>query len=515
MKAVAVEAMRALDARTIAAGTTGFVLMERAGREAYAALCHILSRPAAGPARPQFTVLAGKGNNGGDAYVVARCLAEAGEAVAVYAVCAPSDLSGEALAHASRLPASVPVTVAAELPACCLTPGHVIVDGLLGTGFAGAPRPPYERWIAQANASGCPIVSLDLPSGLDGDTGQAPGAVIDADWTITIGLPKSGLLTADGLRHCGSLRCVDIGFPADFVAAVPSAGPDAFMMADARALVARRPRDSHKGSFGHVLIIGGSVWYAGAPFLAALGAARSGAGLVTVAIPAGCEPLCAVPASLIVRRVRGDGAGFLGRAAAVDLRSLAEGRHALILGPGMGPAAQGHEVLAEVIHCGLPLVVDADALRHLAACPALTLEAQAAMVLTPHPGEMAALLAGYGGAGLAPGASRVEQALALARTCQAVVVLKGMGTVVAAPDGRAAVNTSGSPALATAGTGDVLAGMVGALLAQGLPAWDAARLAVFVHGLAAELFPAAERALLADDLADLIGSAWREVSPRA
>lgn len=514
MKAVSVEAMRALDARTIAFGTSGFDLMERAGRAAFREMCDLLEARLPRPARRSFTVLAGKGNNGGDAYVVARCLAEAGLPAAVYAIVAPSELTGDALAHATHLPPEVPVQTVEELPAESLVPGHVVIDGLLGTGFKGSLRPPYERWVNQVNAAHCPTVALDIPSGLDGDTGLSAGAAIEADLTVTMALPKAGLLTPSGLRHCGSLRCVDIGIPPALVAEAPASGPEGMLLQDARALVRRRPRDSHKGVFGHVLVVGGSGWYAGAPFLAGLGALRSGAGLVTVAIPTGCEPLCAVPASLIVRRVTGDGAGFLGRASLDDVRNLAEGRQAVVYGPGLGAAPQGIEVLAEILRCGVPLVVDADGLRQLAACPSLTLGARAAMVLTPHPGEMAVLLAGYG-CRLPAGASRVEQAEALSRASHAVVVLKGLGTVVAAPDGRMIINTSGSPALATAGTGDVLAGVIGALLAQRLPPWDAARLGVFVHGLAAELYPGAECSLTADDLADLLGPAWREVSPRA
>lgn len=514
MKAVSVEAMRALDAQTIASGTPGSVLMERAGQAAFQELVDVLGVRLPPSRRRAFTVLAGRGNNGGDAYVVARCLANSGLPVTVYCVCAPAELRGDALAQARRLPAAVPVQVVRELPVECLAPGHVVVDGLLGTGFRGALRPPYERLIRQVNASDCATVALDIPSGLDGDTGAPAGVAVEADLTVTIGLPKAGLLTPSGLRHCGCLRCVDIGFPAALTEALPGIQPEPFMMADAHRLVCRRPRDSHKGVFGHLLIIGGSAAYTGAPFLAGIGGARSGAGLVTVAIPTGCEPLCRVPASLMVRRLAGDGAGFLGRLAASELRALCAGRQAVVFGPGLGPAPQGLEVLAEVTRCELPLVVDADGLRQLAACPSLTLGRRAAMVLTPHPGEMAVLLAGFG-CRLCAGASRVEQAQALSQASRSVVVHKGMGTVVAGPDGRVVICPSGTPALATAGTGDVLAGVIGALLAQGLAAWDAARLGTFIHGLAAELHPAAERSLTADDLAELLGVAWYEVSPRA
>jgi NAD(P)H-hydrate epimerase len=514
MKAVTVEAMRALDAQVIASGTSGYTLMERAGRGAFREMLRVLELRLPEVSRRAFTVLAGKGNNGGDAYVVARCLAEAGYDVRVFAVCAPAELSGDALAHATRLPPGVPVQVVDQLPVESLSPGHVVVDGLLGTGFRGPLRAPYECLLAQVNASGCPVVALDIPSGLDGDSGQAGGVAITADWTLTMGLPKVGLLTASGLCHCGCLRCIDLGVPDRLLAALPAVGPEAFMLPDARALVRRRSRDAHKGTFGHVVVVGGSRLYPGAPFLSAAGAARAGAGVVTVAIPAGCQPFCAVPASLIVRRLADAGQGCFGSASVADLASLARGRNALVFGPGLGDAAEGREVLAQVIGCGLPLVVDAEGLRLLAAHPALALAARAGMVLTPHPGEMKALLSGFG-CPVAPPGGRAEQAQALAAASGAVVVLKGLGTVVAAPDGRVAVNTSGSAALATAGTGDVLAGMVGALLGQGLEGWDAARLGVFVHGLAAETGLGAERALTADDLLERLGTAWSEIHPMA
>jgi NAD(P)H-hydrate epimerase len=514
MKAVTVEAMRALDARAIASGISGYTLMERAGRGAFQEMSSALAWRLPEASRRAYTVLAGRGNNGGDAYVVARCLAEAHQEVTVFAVCAPAELSGDALAHATRLPAQVPVRVTDELPAESLSPGHVVVDGLLGTGFKGVLRPPYERWLRQVNASGCPVVALDLPSGLDGDTGQAASVAIEADWTITMALPKQGLLTAAGLRHCGCLRCVDLGLPESVLAAVPAAGPEAVMLADARALVRRRPRDAHKGVFGHVVVVGGSALYGGAPFLAAGGAARAGAGLVTVAIPVGCRPFFALPASLIVRCLADDGEGCFGQASVAEIAALARGRQAMVFGPGLGDAREGRGVLTQAIRCGLPLVVDADGLRLLAAQPSLTLEARATMVLTPHPGEMEALLNGFG-CPVAPPAGRIEKARALAAASGAVVVLKGMGTVVAEPAGRVAINTSGSAALATAGTGDVLAGIIGALLGQGLAGWDAARLGVFVHGLAAETGQGAERAMIADDLLDRLGAAWSEISPAA
>jgi len=514
VKVVSVASMRALDERTIAAGTTGHVLMERAGRQVFLAL-HEFIATRLGPRHAQrIVVLAGKGNNGGDAYVVARLLAEASRtAVTVCAVCPVGELKGDARRHAEALPASVPVVVCDELPAAARSPGTVLVDGLLGTGFSGPLRAPYDRWIRSVNDSGLPVVAIDIPSGLNGETGETQPEAVVADLTVTLAQPKAGLITENGLAHCGVMRCADIGIPPAFVERTAGCG-EALFAADAAALLRRRPHASHKGTFGTVLVAGGSSLYVGAPFLAGAAALRSGAGLVTVAVPARARQAAQPPlAALIVRAMPDADTGLFGVACAESLRVLLGDARAAVFGPGIGSCPEGETVLRMLLTSDRPLVLDADGLRLLARHPDCA-PATAPLVLTPHPGEMRALLTGFGLERLLA-ARRTEQAMALAQRTRAFVVLKGLGTVIAAPDGRVAVNTSGTSGLATAGSGDVLAGLLGGLLAQGMAPWEALCLGVFVHGLAAELAPTGNRALVADDLLPLIGHAFRELSPFA
>lgn len=510
MKTVSVDTMRALDAATIAGGVSGDELMARAGRAAAEVIRRELARGIWGRVE-RLVVLAGKGNNGGDGYVVARDFAELGPCPAVvFATCPVEALQGAARAHACVLPTSVPVQVGGEVE---LRPGDLVVDALLGTGTKGAPRAPYDQWIRAIHASGCPVVALDIPSGLDGDTGAAPGAVVEADMTITMALPKTGMLTEAGRPFCGRLRCVDIGFADRLVEQAEGTG-EALFASDLRHLLPRRPTVAHKGTCGSVLVLGGSVLYGGAPLLAGQAAMRAGAGLVTVARPAGAARFPSTSLSLIVRDLPDGGTGFLGPEALRFVAEQAPRNQAIVFGPGIGSHPAMDEVLAAVLAAPPPVVLDADGLRLLAAHPGLAGTVTGALVLTPHPGEMRVLLQGFG-LGKLVAASRPEQALALAAQSGAVVVLKGLGTVIATPAGRYWVNTSGSPALATAGTGDVLAGMVGGWLAQGLEPADAACLGVFVHGLAGELWSQAVRSLTADDMLHLIGPALREVNPLA
>jgi NAD(P)H-hydrate epimerase len=505
--------MKARDSEAIRLGTPGFTLMERAGEGLFREMIDVLETRVQPRHRAAFAVVAGKGNNGGDGYVVARCLAERTPCpVTLYSVCPVSELSGEARAHAERLPDSVRVVVCGELPAQALASGTVIVDALLGTGISGPLRPPYDRLIAQINASGCPVVAVDIPSGLNGDDGSVATDAVIADLTVTMAFPKTGLFAGRGPDCCGLLRCVDIGFPAGLDADQPGAG-DAIFAEDIVPLLGRRPHGSHKNMFGHVLVLGGSKLYGGAPVLAGEAALRVGCGLVTIAVPDRTVMACAVPGALIVRRLPDDGTGFLGAPAEESVGELADGAQAVIFGPGLGPAPQGAAVLKQLLAGPAPLVVDADGLRVLASEPGLLpASGTGQVVLTPHPGEMRRLMAAFELDGTTPDA-RTSQACALADKTGAYVILKGARTVVAAPDGRYAVNTSGSVALATAGTGDVLSGILGGLLATGMAPWDAVRLGVFLHGRCVEVSPLNGRSLIADDVVSGLQRAISNLTP--
>ncbi|MFW5894022.1 MAG: NAD(P)H-hydrate dehydratase, partial [Verrucomicrobiota bacterium] len=389
-----------------------------------------------------------------------------------------------------------------------------LVDCLLGTGIRGRLRSPFDTLIPAVNRSGCQVVAIDLPSGLDADTGACDPEAIIADLTITLALPKTGLLTTGGLEYCGLLRCVDIGIPPQFAAEAEDTGEAVFRQ-DVTPLLPRRPRGGHKRTFGDLLVVGGSVPYAGAPMLAGAGALRQGTGLVQVAMPAAAATIAPRRfASLIVHPVGPASGRYFTAACVEDVVRLTQRAAALVFGCGVGKPREAAPILRALLQTRIPLLIDADGLRALAHLGADCAKRAAANILTPHPGEMRALLEGFEMTELLS-ASREEQAMQLARRIGAIVVLKGAGTVIASPTAGACVNSSGTTALATAGTGDVLAGVIGGLLAQGMNSWDACRCGTFVHGLAGEISPFGQRGMTADDLLDLIPYAIRLCSPFA
>ncbi len=514
MKSVDSETMRELDRKAIDGGIPGLVLMERAG-EGLALECALFADALPKRHARRFVILAGKGNNGGDAFVAARLLAKTRPALALKLHC-PFDqasLSPDAAAMFAQLPPEIAKTLSKDLSASDLKEGDVIVDGLLGTGVSGAPKEPFQRWIDLANASKLPIIAIDVPSGLDADSGLQRGRAIRAALTVTMALPKSGFLRADGPALCGRVRVVDIGFPEELMAAAPSKA-ECFTRQDARRLLGVEPFDSFKNKRGHLLLVGGSRLYPGAPALSARAALKGGAGLVSLLIPENATPHGAIPNAVILRRAPDDGGGVFSTAALPVLEELLERASALAIGPGLSTEPACVAVLERVLASPLPCVVDADALNLLAANPWLLkgVPEKARRVFTPHPGEMRRLLPAFG---IDESAKAEDAAAALARRARATISLKGCRSVVATPDGRMSFNLSGCPALASAGSGDVLTGLLGAFLANGLEPFDAARLAAFVHGLAGELArpPCASRGLLADEVPDFIAAALMEISP--
>ena len=465
MKAITTAQMRALDERTIAAGTPASELMERAG----AAVAQRALKMLRAANSPSVLLLAGKGNNGGDAVVAARHL----EAVGCRAtVVAPVEATATLLRDTK--------------------PG-LIVDGLLGTGLTGGVREPFTAAIRFINESRLPVLAIDLPSGLDGDTGQPHGSAVHADVTLTIGLPKIGLLRAPD--HVGVLEVADIGFPSEFVAEIP-ADVELLTPSDVAALLPARRRDAHKGDFGHLLIIAGSEGYTGAAVLCAHAAVRSGAGLVTLAVPRDVYSMVAAqcPPEVMTRPL--------------DRLGPWDQFNAVALGPGLGQTdAVQRQVWNWLDSCRQPLVVDADGLNALARNFALLNHVNVPLVLSPHPGEMGRLISQTADT---IQARRWDVAREFAKNNRLTLVLKGAGTVVAANSGPLWINPTGNPGMAKGGMGDALTGIIGALLAQGLKPFDAARAGVYVHGLAGDLAAerTGERGLLASDLIAALGTTF-------
>lgn len=463
--------MRAADRHAIERlGIPGILLMEQAGRAVADALLD--DRPDAG--RVGVGILCGRGNNGGDGYVIARRLRERGIEATVVALAAAEELRGDAAtARETAADAGVRVTVANDSVAwtrvrdSVLSRG-IVVDALLGTGVSGGARGLAAEVIADLARSPAFVASVDLPSGVDANTGEIAGPAVRADVTYTLCRPKLALVEEPAASLAGRWRVLDIGIPD---AAVEALGSDLEWL-DAAAvapLLPARAADAHKGRFGHLLVVAGSPGKSGAAVLCARGALRAGAGLVTVATSRPVQPLVAIQQAEVMTE------SVASPAAALKLLAA---RDALAIGPGLGTSAATRSLVTTILaKRRLPAVADADALnlfegRRLRA-------GKHPLVITPHPGEAARLL---GSSAAAVQADRLGSARRLAEATGAVVLLKGRHTVVAEPSGAAAINSTGNPGMATAGMGDVLTGVVGAFLARGIPARDAARLAAYVHG---------------------------------
>lgn len=429
----------------------------------------------------EILIVAGPGNNGGDAFVAARLLRERGYRPTVVFAGDAGKLPADArAAHAAWQAAGECV---AEIPP---KPFALAIDGLFGIGLARRLEGRYAALVAQINALGIPVLSLDAPSGLDGDTGKVLGCAVRAARTATFMALKPGLLTLDGPDHCGDISLHDLGIPSEECDGLLVA-PELF-----RAHLIPRLRNSHKGSFGSVGIVGGAPGMAGAALLAGRAALQLGAGRVYLGMleRLACDPL---QPELMLR----------GAEEVFDLATV------LAIGPGLGQSAAAAELLRRAIATPLPLVLDADALNLLAAHPVFagTLAHRAhPTVMTPHPAEAARLL-GTGTAEIQ--ADRVAAALLLAQRFNADVVLKGSGSVLASADGAWAINACGNPGLASAGSGDVLTGFVAALLAQGWPASKALMGAVHLHGAAADELAAAGCGPIGMTAAEIVPAARR------
>ncbi len=526
MKVCGTAQIRELDRRTIADfRVSGETLMDRAGYGVAHAVDGLCDRY--GWRGTSILLVAGRGNNGGDAFVAARYLKGFGYEVSVWLAGAAADVQGDARAHLTRMKSAkirleeFPTQEDWDQLAGDLADGGgpgatLVVDGVLGTGARGPAHGPAAGAIRYINALAAHsfVVAIDTPSGLDTDTGQAGGDTVAADLTVTLGLPKRGLVEPCALNWVGRLEVVDIGFPPALVEKIETE-IEFIAAADVRRIIPRRPRDAHKGGFGHVLILGGAAGYAGAVSLAARAAVRSGAGLVSVMAPRGVAPT--VAGAVLEAMVHPAPETEIGSLAAAGWEAWRErlGRFSAVLaGPGMTRHPDTRSLADKLLRdCPLPLVLDADALNAFEGRLDELGRRQAPLVITPHPGEMGRLL---GCPAAAVQADRFAAARAAAKRSRAVVVLKGAGTLVAAEGRLLQVNLTGNPGMACGGSGDILAGLLAGLLAQGLQPFDAARAAVFLHGRAGDDAAAqkTEHSLAAGDILDSLPYAFQQIAPR-
>ncbi|BCB20078.1 NAD(P)H-hydrate dehydratase [Bosea sp. ANAM02] len=487
--------MALADRVAIAAGTPGIELMERAGRAVAEAVLGRVGRAG------RVTLFCGPGNNGGDGFVAARLLRERGLAVRVVLPGDTHDIKGDAAVALDRWAGPVE-----PLSGFDAKQSDVFVDALFGAGLTRPLAGVFAEAAACLNGAGRPVIAVDIPSGVSGDTGRADGVAVRASETVTFFRLKPGHLLQPGRSLCGPVTIADIGIPAR--AALDAAGATAFRNDLALWLQAwpRHAVDTHKFRRGAVAVLAGGIAGVGAPRLSARAALRIGAGLATVL----CEP-----EALPVHAARGPDA-LMQRAVAdrAALEAFLGDRRisAILAGPALGLDRRAQDLVRVAIESDRPAVLDADALTALAGFSgggARLLAARAAeTVLTPHEGEFQRLFGREAAIDAEP--SKLERARKAAALSGAVTIYKGADTVIAAPDGRAAINATGSPALATAGSGDVLAGLIAGLLAQGMPAFDAGCAAVWLHGLAGERLG---MGLIADDLPEAITALLRDVLP--
>jgi NAD(P)H-hydrate epimerase len=499
--------MREIDRKTIdELGISSLVLMENAGL----GLVDEIERRT-GDDRLRVTVVCGPGNNGGDGMVAARHLADRGHEVITFLAVPRSAFSGDAkvqLRTLTRLNLDVAVLSSPssyERAFRRASESDVVVDSLFGTGLARAVEGRWAECVRIINS--CPglVVSADVPSGLDARTGHTLGECVTADVTVTFGFPKTGLVLYPGAQFAGEVAVADIGIPPSIIENMhlpgELLGPD-----PVRAAYAERWPDTHKGTYGHLLLCCGSSGKLGAGILASRGALRAGAGLVTLCVPASASYVVdAATAEVMTAPLPETAEGSFSKLGVKALEKLIRGRDALAIGPGLSTDSEVRELVRTVLKWqGFPAVVDADALNVLEGEPEMLRPRGTDTVLTPHPGEMARLLRS---STRDVQSDRIGAAVECSARCGGVVVLKGAGTVIAQPDGTYFINTTGNPGMASGGTGDVLTGIIGALLAMGHKPLQSALAGVYLHGASGDTAAEAvtEHALTATDIVNSLG----------
>jgi hydroxyethylthiazole kinase-like uncharacterized protein yjeF len=507
--------MKDLDRRTIQErGIPGIDLMESAGKGAAELLVRYFPQAREG----EVAVMAGRGNNGGDGFVIARYLKNWGIRTKVYLFASIKDVSGDALTNLQvwlkmggdlmEVPSNGNFArVKKEVSITCL-----IVDAIFGTGLNAAVKGFLKEVISFINALPQPVVAVDIPSGLDATEGKVLGDAVQADLTVTFGLAKIGQVVEPGANYVGTLEVVDIGIPQDLVEKADIKTHVISLDELDFKFLAPRPSQAHKGDYGHLFILAGSPGKTGAAALICNGALRTGTGLVTLGIPATLNPILESKLTEAMTEPLPDaGTGYLAADAGERIVQIVEGKTAVAVGPGISTQPQVQEILLDLIpQLPLPLVIDADGITALASRPDILKQCKSNVILTPHPGEMARLM---DSTTQKVQADRIGVAQTFASSFGCIVVLKGNKTVIASPNEAIYINSTGNPGMASGGMGDVLTGMIGGLAAQGLHPLEAAKWGVFLHGLAGDLAAqeVGEISLIASDIIDYLPKAFRSV----
>ncbi|MFO8058087.1 MAG: NAD(P)H-hydrate dehydratase [bacterium] len=513
-KVVTADMMREMDRKTIHEyGIPGIVLMENAGRGAFDFITDEFNPR-------KVAVFAGKGNNGGDGYVIARHLLNSGINVLTFVLASKKDIKGDAKTNLDALE-NMGASVVEAIDFAVLEDNRyriqkcdLLVDAILGTGIqkevSGYYREAIEFINGMAENYSMNVFSVDLPSGLNADTGQVMGVCVKADASATFGALKTGQLSFPGAALTGSLVLVDISMPRELYSDVPY---KIVTEQAARELMPARFEDCHKGDVGRGLVLAGSPGKTGAAIMAAESAQRTGAGLITLAGPAGLHTVFeSRTLEVMTEPLPDQDRGMLGEESLHRALELAEKKNAVALGPGIGRAPEVTAFVKEMIKKSpVPLVIDADGLNAVADEPQMLTEAGSDIILTPHPGEMARLTGTDTGSVLA---DRFGVCTKFADRYKAVVVLKGAHSLIGVPDGRARINITGNPGMASGGTGDVLTGIILGLLCQGLDPEEAAVLGTWLHGKAGDIAARelGEHGLIARDLMDKLPAAFSSLN---
>jgi len=513
MKLVTSEEMRQIDKKAIEGiGIPSIVLMENAGLQ----VANTIEEKYSPLREKSVYIFAGSGNNGGDGMVVARHLFNQKVKVKVFLLTEKKNIKGDAatnltIAEKMGIPMRE-ITSPALLKSLEreLEKADIVIDALLGTGAKGAPRGLMREVIILINKHSEHTVAIDIPTGIDADKGKAQGKAIKAEYTVTFAYPKRGLYLYPGMDYAGEIEIADIGIPLGLEE--DKINSHLLTISDISKKLFFRKLSSHKGNFGHLLVIAGSPGMTGAASLTTLSALRVGAGLVTLGIPQDLNPILEIKLTEVMTLpLPQSKEKTLGKEGFEKIKNFSQKCKAIAIGPGISPNRQTKQLIKMIINqLDIPLVIDADAINVLAGELSLLKKYKAPLVITPHPGEMGRLL---GTSVEEIQEDRIESAVALAKKIGAIVVLKGARTVIADKEGNSWVNLTGNPGMATGGSGDVLTGIISGLLVQKLSCLEAAKTGVYLHGYAADLAvqQKGEISLIASDTLETIPEAIRRI----